>query len=366
MDTDSKPVRKEENNMLTPEEIREILLPVDVDDLIARGVDSESDTLEEGFYTDANGIYHYQRVMDKETGMPFNGLMINFSEDDPDRIEGYAQMKEGYPLDDVKFYPSGALYLYERHDDTERYQYIWHENGALKSVLVWNRRDERDYARSRFYDETGRLSRQAVRCEIKAIYNPDAADSPFDFTFHENGEFRKITLKAPTADDFYLGIELDPDGYPVRIAVNPHFTERTLGEALESSHRWAKTFDEKNYRVQNGDFQYFDQSLKTWRDVNGNVLFRDSKHGDRILSYYNGIQTGGQTIYYPNGQIKESFCIDSKGEYRRHIHWYPNGLMREATVYSHYDVMLRVTFDDKGKQRTCQLNAAVFDKVYNK
>ena len=40
--------------------------------------------------------------------------------------------------------------------------------------------------------------------------------------------------------------------------------------------------------------------------------------------------------------------------------------MREAIVYSHYDVMLRVTFDDKGKQRTNQLNAAVFKKVYKK
>ena len=80
--------------MLTPEEIREILLHVDADDLIEHGVDSESDTLEEGFYTEANGIYHYQRVMDKETGIPFNGLMI-FSEDDSDRIVGYAQMKEG-------------------------------------------------------------------------------------------------------------------------------------------------------------------------------------------------------------------------------------------------------------------------------
>ena len=352
--------------MLTPEEVRELLLPVDMEYLIEHGIDSESDALEEGFYTDENGMYHYQRVMDKATFTPFNGLMIHFSEDDPDRIEGYSQMKEGYPLDDVKFYLSGALYLYERHDESEHYQYIWHENGALESVRVWHRRDQRKYCRSRFYDETGRLIKQSVGCEITAAYKPDAADSPFDFTFHENGEFRTITKKAPTPKDFYTGIELDPDGYPVRISVNPHYTEESLGVARESTHHWHKTYDEKYYRVQDGHFQYFDQTLKKWRDVNGDVLFRDSKNGDRILSYYNGIQCGGQDFYYPNGQIKETFCIDSHGEYRRHIHWYPNGIMHEAIVYSHYDVMLRVTFDDKGKQRTCQLNAAVFKKAYKK
>ena len=351
--------------MLTPEEVREILLPVDVDDLIAHGVDSESDTLEEGFYTDANGIYHYQRVMDKETGMPFNGLMIHFSEDDPDRIEGYSQMKEGYPLDDVKFYLSGALYLYERHDESEHYMYFWHENGALESVLVWHRRDNRDYARRRHYDETGRLICQYVGCEINATYKPDAADSPFEFTFHENGEFRTVTCKAPTTEDFYTGIKLDPDGYPVHIAVNPHFSEKPLGETLKA-YRSIHTFDEKIYRFQDGVFQHDEHTIKKWCSVNGFVLFRDSKHGDKILDYSYGKQCGHQRVYYPSGQIQESYCIDSHGEYRHHIHWYPNGIMREAIVYSHYDVMLRVTFDDKGNQRSCQLYPDVFKKVYKK
>ena len=79
--------------MLTPEEVRELLLPVDPDYLIEHGIDDDSDMLEDGFYTDANGIYHYQRVMDKATFTLFNGLMIHFSEDDPDRIEGYSQRK---------------------------------------------------------------------------------------------------------------------------------------------------------------------------------------------------------------------------------------------------------------------------------
>ena len=137
--------------MLTPEEVRELLLPFDPDYLIEHGIADDSDALEEGFYTDENGIYHYQRIMNKETFTPFSGLMIRFSEDDSDRIEGYSQMKEGYPLDDVEFYESGALYSYERWDDTERYLYTWHENGALKSVCVWHRRDKREYTRGKLY-----------------------------------------------------------------------------------------------------------------------------------------------------------------------------------------------------------------------
>ena len=40
--------------------------------------------------------------------------------------------------------------------------------------------------------------------------------------------------------------------------------------------------------------------------------------------------------------------------------------MREATVYSYYAVMLRVTFDDKGNQLTYQLYSDVFKKGYKK
>ena len=352
--------------MLTPEEVRELLLPVDPDYLIEHGIDSESDALEEGFYTDENGMYHYQRVMDKATFTPFNGLMIHFSEDDPDRIEGYSQMKEGYPLDDVKFYLSGALYLYERHDESEHYMYFWHENGALESVLVWHRRDNRDYARRRHYDETGRLICQYVGCEMNANYEPDAADSPFDFTFHENGEFRTITKKAPTPEDFYTGIELDPDGYPVRISVNPHYIEASLDKQLNWYRASTKTFNDKTFRLQDGSLEYLESRDKKWYSVNCHVLFRDGMHGYRLLDYRYGILYGPQSVFYPSGQIQEYYGIDSKGEYRHHVHWYPNGIMREAIVYSHYDVMLHVTFDGKGNQLSCQLYSDVFKKVYKK
>ena len=352
--------------MLTPEEVRELLLPVDPDYLIEHGIDSESDALEEGFYTDENGMYHYQRVMDKATFTPFNGLLIHFSEDDPDRIEGYSQMKEGYPLDDVEFYESGALFSYEHHDESEHYVYTWHENGALQSVGVWNRRDERDYNRCRDYDETGRLIRQRVRCEIEATYEPDAADSPFDFTFHANGEFRTITKKAPTADDFYTGIELDTDGYPVRISVNPHYIEASLDKQLNWYRASTKTFNDKTFRLQDGSLEYLESRDKKWYSVNCHVLFRDGMHGYRLLDYRYGILYGPQSVFYPSGQIQEYYGIDSKGEYRHHVHWYPNGIMREAIVYSHYDVMLRVTFDDKGNQRSCQLYPDVFKTVYKK
>lgn len=352
--------------MLTPEEVRELLLPVDLDYLIEHGIDSDSDALEDGFYTDKNGIYHYQRVMDKETFTPFNGLLIHFSEDDSDRIEGYAQMKEGYPLDDVDFYVSGALYRYEHHDESEHYFYIWYESGALKLVTVWHRRDKREYSRCREYDETGRLIRQSVYCETKAAYEPDAADSPFDFTFHENGEFRTITKKAPTPEDFYTGIELDPDGYPVRISVNPHYIEDSLDKQLNLYRASTKTFNDKEFRVQDGRLEYLESGDKKWYSVNCHVLFRDGMHGYRLLDYRYGILYGPQSVFYPSGQIQEYYGIDSKGEYRHHVHWYPNGIMREAIVYSHYDVMLHVTFDGKGNQLSCQLYSDVFKKVYKK
>ncbi len=352
--------------MLTPEEVRELLLPVDLDYLIEHGIDSDSDALEDGFYTDKNGIYHYQRVMDKETFTPFNGLLIHFSEDDPDRIEGYAEMKEGYPLDDVDFYVSGALYRYEHHDESEHYFYIWYESGALKLVTVWHRRDKREYSRSREYDETGRLISQSVYCEIKATYEPDAADSPFDFTFHENGEFRTITKKAPTPEDFYTGIELDPDGYPVRISVNPHYIEASLDKQLNWYRASTKTFNDKTFRVQDGRLEYLESRDKEWYSVNCHVLFRDGMHGYRLLDYRYGILYGPQSVFYPSGQIQEDYGIDSKGEYRRHVHWYPNGIMREAIVYSHYDVMLHVTFDGNGNLLSYALNSDVFKQTYKK
>ena len=48
-------------------------------------------------------------------------------------------------------------------------------------------------------------------------------------------------------------------------------------------------------------------------------------------------------------------------EYFRHIYWHPNGVIREASVYSNSGaVMMHVTFDDKGCLSSYQFNADVF------
>ena len=352
--------------MLTPEEVRGILLPVNTEYIKAHGVDF--DDLYSEFYYDENDIYHYNRTFDfpmEHGGQPFTGLRYEFFSNS-DQLANYTQMKEGYHFgDEVEFYLSGALESYERIDDTEHYCYVWYGNGALKTVTEWNRRDKPDFYRMRAYDKTGRLIWMQVKCEITATYKPDDTDTPFDFAFHENGEFRQITYKAPTADDFYSEIEFDPDGYPVRFTVNPHYREAPLSKRL--GYYWTnyKTYDPKIHRFQDGILQYpfTDKYGTRWFREDGHILFHNGMHGDNAMSYHEGKPWGPQYIFYPNGQIKEFYCIDTGGEYNRHVYWYPNGMMREATVYSHRAVMLHVTFDNKGNLLSYEFNTDVFKKA---
>ena len=351
--------------MLTPEEVRALLLPVNAEYIKAHGVDF--DHLYSEFYYDENDIYHYDRTFDfpmEHGGQPFTGLRYEFFSNS-DQLANYTQMKEGYHFgDEVEFYMSGALESYERIDDTEHYCYEWYESGALKTVTEWNRRDRPDFYRIRAYDKTGRLIWMQVKCEITATYKPDDTDSRFDFAFHENGEFRQITYKVPTADDFYSGIKFDSDGIPVRFVVNPHFIDDSLSKQLSHYCSRYKTYDPKTHRFQDGVLQYpfTDKYGTRWFREDGHILFHNGMHGDKFLSYREGKPWGPQYIYYPNGQIQEFYCVDTGGAYHRHVHWYPNGMMREATVYSHRAVMLHVTFDNKGNLLSYQLNADVFKK----
>ena len=337
--------------MLKPEEIRERLLPVDVDHLIEFGVDG--DNLADEFYCDENGVHHYQRLFDKpmeEGGKPFTGLQISFF-DGSDQIAEYTEIKEGYPFgDSVGFHKSGALASYERDDDREHYEYTWFENGVLRSVFEWNRKDRPEYYRAKAYDETGGLIWMRIHCEIQANYQPEAADSPFDFTFHENGEFRKITYKAPSEREFYTAIEFDPDGRPVRYDVNPHYNEDTLQKRLKEGYPRCKTYKPGEYRFQDGVLKYYDGRYgTTWLCASGAIHFHEGMQGDKILQYHEGIPRVEQCLYYPSGQIKEQYFVSKGQEYYRHIYWYPNGMIREAIVYgSDQTVRLHVKFDKQG------------------
>ena len=339
--------------MLTPEEVREILLPVDMDKLIENGVDA--DDLAEEFYTDANGVYHYQQVFDKpmeEGGTPFTGLSITFF-DNFDQIDSYTEMKDGYPFgDEVGFHESGALASYERTDDKEHYAYTWFENGVLRTVYEWNRPDKTEYYRAKAYDKTGKLIWMHVDCEIKVTYQPDEADSPFEFTFHANGEFRQIKYKAPSARDFYSAIEFGTDGHPVRYDVNPHFNEDSLEKRLRDGYPRCKTFEPGKYRFQDGVLQYYNGTHgTTWLRASGKIHFHEGTDGDKILEYDMGIPRVEQCIYYPSGQIREQYFVSKGKEYYRHIYWHPNGVMREAIVYGQdQTVKLHVKFDKQGNQ----------------
>lgn len=63
--------------MLTPEEVRGILLPDEY--VIEHGIFYES--LADEYYYDEDGIYHYERMFDKpmdEGGKPFTGVAFAF------------------------------------------------------------------------------------------------------------------------------------------------------------------------------------------------------------------------------------------------------------------------------------------------
>ncbi|MBQ9908059.1 MAG: hypothetical protein IJM46_14960 [Oscillospiraceae bacterium] len=123
--------------MLTPEEVRGILLP---DEYIkAHGVSEYS--LPEEYYYDEDGVYHYDRKFDKpmeEGGKPFNGVSFEMYEDS-DQIGFYIEHKDGYYFGDyVRFYQNGALRRYTRKDAKEWYAYEWYENGVLKKMTEWD------------------------------------------------------------------------------------------------------------------------------------------------------------------------------------------------------------------------------------
>ena len=81
--------------MLTPEEVRALLLPVNAEYIKAHGVDF--DHLYSEFYYDENDIYHYDRTFDfpmEHGGQPFTGLRYEFFSNS-DQLANYTQMKEG-------------------------------------------------------------------------------------------------------------------------------------------------------------------------------------------------------------------------------------------------------------------------------
>ncbi len=350
--------------MLKPEEVMKLLLPVDMDYIRQHGVDGK--WLSEADYS-YFGVRNPRRLMTQPPNRqkkPYTGLKYEFF-DGSGQLARCTEIKNGYPFgDDISFYESGALASYERMDEDEHYRYDWYENGALKAVTEWNRKDNPDYYRKRVFDAAGRPFGMKTVCEIQAIYQPDAAESPLDFTFHGNGEFRQITVKAPSVHDLYTGIGFDPDGIPLHFAVNPHYTEDSLDKRLKDGLPRCEPFRRGKYRLYRGYLECRRYSRKSgfyWWHASACIHFRNGRNGDSIFEYDRGKQHGKQCIYDPSGKIQEQYFLSKEKEYRHHIFWYPNGMIREAIFYTYGGaVMLYVTFDDQGSLLSYQLNSDVF------
>ena len=352
--------------MLTPEEVTELLLPVNVDYIKQHGVDR-------AWLTEADYVllvHHHRRLMTQplnQRGKPFTGLAYDFYYG---HLWRYTEIRDGYHFgDDAAFYEDGKLQSYERKDDEEHYRYDWYENGGLQAVTEWNRKDHPEYCRQRYYGADGRLLLMKTKCEFEATYNPNAADSPFDFTFYENGEFRQITLKAPSARDFYSVAEFDPDGIPMRFFVNPHYTEDSLDKRLKEGLPRCEILHSAKYRFYRGYLEYSEVSPNSgricWWRASACIHFRNGREGDTIIEYKKGVPEGKQCVYYPSGKIREQYFLSDGKECFRHIYWHPNGIIREAIVYARDGaVMLHVTFDDKGYLGSYQFHADVCKQAY--
>lgn len=178
--------------MLKPEEVSHSLLSKEY--VMEHGV--LNTTLSDEYYTDENGQSHYERWFDKpryEGGKPFTGIAYGFLVKGGE-YAGYTEYKDGYQYGvDVSLYAgTGLPRVFSYWKDDEHYVYCWHQNGTLGRVYEHHRKDARHYDRSKEYDETGRMIRQRINCEMQFSYDISASDSKYEVSWHENGEFRLI------------------------------------------------------------------------------------------------------------------------------------------------------------------------------
>ena len=55
---------------------------------------------------------------------------------------------------------------------------------------------------------------------------------------------------------------------------------------------------------------------------------------EKIMEYSKGIPSGAQYLYYPDGSIKEHYCISRGRKYNNHIYWYAHGVISKIILYS--------------------------------
>ena len=336
--------------MLRPEEVIQHILSKEY--VLKYGV-SEQDLSDE-YYIDDHKEYQYGQMFDKpmdEGGKPFNGIGYDLR---GGLYLGYTEYKDGWQHGyEVEYYDSGKLdslsYLKEKE---EYYGYAWHENGILKTAWENHRKDYYGYERRKDYDETGRLIKQTIKCELQCVYEFDAPDPKYEVEWHENGEFKKILNHSPGRRELYAGLILDEKGYPVERILNPNYTSET-----ESPEDYAKVlsigcFADEVYRFEGESLIHLDST--GWMPYSGKLCYRH-KEGwiMKVAEYGKGRLKGQQQTYYKNGQLKEEYFIENGVEYGNHLWWYENGILKKAVIRSARrwgakDVQV-IHFDETGK-----------------
>ena len=335
--------------MLKPDEVIQHILSKEY--VLEHGVYEQD--LSDEYYIDDNNVYQYGQMFDKpldEDGKPFCGIGYDLR---GDVYAGYTEYTNGWQDGfEVGYYDSGKLkdisYLKENE---EYYGYSWHENGILKSAWENHRKDVLRYERHKEYDETGRLIKQTMKCELQCIYEFDAPDPKYEVEWYENGEFKKIINHSPYRSVLYAGILLDENGYPVKYVLNQNYASET-----ESPEHYAKVwnigcFTDEAYRFE-GDFLIHLYSTG-WLPYSGKLCHR---HKDgwivKVTEYDWGRVKGQQQKYYENGQLQEEYHIENGEEYGNHLWWYENGILKKAVIRCSRrwgsKVMQVVHFDEAG------------------
>ncbi len=286
---------------------------------------------------------NYEQLFDKpmnEGGKPFNGLVYELYPDG--ELSGYTFYINGYQNgDDVTFYKSGALARYSRYTDSENFIYELYENGNIKMYKENHRSDVPHYYRIKEYDEKGRLTMQHIYCEIHYIHNYDMPDTSYNISWHDNGEFRKIVKSEPTRKDFYKSIEFDEQGYLANFEINPfYYPEYLTPQQLKKFYNLG--FFDSGYRFDSDGTLLKKFSENSWYKYSGILAFlyksefpQNNYEIEKIMEFSYGKPSGGQYVYYKNGQIKENYCTSKGQEYCQHLYWYENGTMKEAVLYSY-------------------------------
>ena len=304
-------------------------------------------------YIDEKGVHHYDRMFDKPLdngGVPFSGVAYKVS--DNRRYIGYKEYKDGYQHGaDVEYSLLGKLKCYSYADGIRKFCYKFHNNGAISYFKENHREDMPCYYRLKTFDEDGKLITQNINCEMQYFHNFAEPDPNFEVSFHENGEFRRISTSSPDPETLYSCIEFDENGCPTEFRVNPMY---------KPDHLYARRY-RRGKEVFNGRFRFDGDVLMEKPKLgkfNAPLLRYDGKicfmteNGriEKILDYENGLPLGEQNFYYLNSELRERYFVSADGtEYGHHIWWYENGIVSKVIIYcAAAEKKYTIQFDESG------------------